>query len=87
MVFLMASLGELCMGLTWGWLIGRFGGPHGCSKVSLASLVAATVLAAGEVVLFRGWRGFGMFLAAAGAALLLRLVWHRELRRRLDSST
>lgn len=78
-------LGNIGLGLVWGWLIGRLEDSVHRVLSSVLAVGISTLLLAAEIYLFSSWRGAFLFLGAVGLAWLLHLGWRRELRQRFDS--
>lgn len=85
-MLLIVRLGDLAIGLMWGWLLGQFSEESRRSPVNLYWLVASSVLTASEIFLFSDGYGLMLFIGAAAVALLLRVAWYQELKKRFGSS-
>jgi hypothetical protein len=86
-MLLIARLGGVAIGLMWGWLLGQYGEAVDRSPINFCSLAAASVLMAGEVFLFSDEYGLMLYVGAAAVALLLRVAWYQELKKRFGAST
>ncbi len=82
---LITVLGSAGLGLVWGWLVGSSDGQTLPRLRTTLALTGATVLLAFEVLLLTDWRTLIIFLSTTLLALLLRLEWRHELRKRFDS--
>lgn len=79
---LITMLGSMGLGLVWGWLMGGLSGRGGRLLLNGLALSTATLVFAIEVFLLAGWRALAPFLGAAAFALLLHVLWRRDLRKR-----
>jgi membrane protein implicated in regulation of membrane protease activity len=79
---LITMLGSIGLGLVWGWLMGSLSSRGRRLLRNGLALSTATFIFAIEVFLLAGWRAVALFLGAAASALLLHVLWRRELRRR-----
>ena len=73
-------MGSIGVGLVWGWLMGSCG-PR-IYRLIATAFSTATILLTFLVFELVNWRSVIAFLCATGLALLLNLVWRRELRER-----
>jgi hypothetical protein len=85
-MLLITSLGDVAIGLMWGWLLGQFSEAGTRSPVNIYSLAASSVLIASEIFLFSDVYGLMLYIGTAALALLLRVAWYQELKKRFGSS-
>jgi hypothetical protein len=77
---LVVACGSAGAGAMWGWLAGLAGTPARWSVRVVAALLVATGVLAGEVGMLTAGRWASLFVAAAGASLLVHVVWRSRLR-------
>lgn len=80
-------LGNISMGLVWGWLLVLVSRHQHLSLTTFGKLLVATLAAGAEVRVFSGIVGLFAFVSATSVALLLHLGWMQELRRRLRAES
>lgn len=85
---LLTVLGNIGVGLVWGWLIGMFErGPHNRTFVNRLVLGASLLLATSGAFLLSGWLAVALLPGAAGLALLTHHIWQRSFQYRNESTT
>jgi uncharacterized membrane protein YeiH len=84
---LLTLLGNVGLGLVWGWLIGSASrGTHQRPVWTSVVLSGATLLFCLASFLFSGWRAVIALLVAAGLALFVHLLWQRTIHDRFGPS-
>jgi Flp pilus assembly protein TadB len=79
---LLVACGSAAAGAVWGWLAGLAGTPARWSPRVVVALLVATGVFAGEVGMLTAGRWASAFVAAAGASLLVHVVWRTRLGKR-----
>jgi hypothetical protein len=74
--------GIVGIGIVWGWYLGAFIGHMHTPLNTVPALVAASLVVSACILWYSGITGLVLLMVSALAALIIRVLWHRELQMR-----
>jgi len=82
---LIGTLSSSCIGLVWGWLIGRLGYRLQKPIITLLSVLLSTMIIAAQVMLFLGRIRLSFFFVAVLVAFFVHIRWRGKMIQREGS--